>query len=46
MAERVRAEPAEGRQVVVTVLGTSEALKRVDLDEVEQSGGVSSPATR
>ena len=32
----------EGRQVVVTVLGTSEAaLKRADPDEIEQSGGVS-----
>lgn len=42
VVERVRAELAEGRQVVVTVLGTSEAaLKRADLDEVEQSGGVS-----
>ena len=38
---RVRSEIAEGRQVVVTVLGTAEAaLKRADLDEVEQSGGV------
>ena len=42
VVERTRAEIAEGRQVVVTVLGTSEAaLKRADADEVEQSGGVS-----
>ena len=42
VVERTRAELAQGRQVVVTVLGTSEAaLKRADLDEVEQSGGVS-----
>lgn len=39
---RVRAELAQGRQVVVTTLGTSEAaLKRADPDEVELSGGVS-----
>ena len=39
---RVRAELHQGRQVVVTVLGTSEAaLKRADPDEIEQSGGVS-----
>ena len=39
---RVRSELAEGRQVVVTVLGTAEAaLKRADPDEVEISGGVS-----
>ncbi len=39
---RVRAELAQGRQVVVTTLGTSEAaLKRADADEVELSGGVS-----
>ncbi len=39
---RVRAELAQGRQVVVSVLGTSEAaLMRADPDEVEQSGGVS-----
>jgi hypothetical protein len=42
VVDRVRAELAEGRQVVVTVLGTSEAaLKRADPDEIEQSGGVS-----
>jgi len=39
---RVRSELAEGKQVVVTVLGTAEAaLKRADPDEVEISGGVS-----
>jgi len=39
---RVRSELAKGQQVVVTVLGTSEAaLKRADPDEVEVSGGVS-----
>jgi len=39
---RVRQELAQGRQVVVSVLGTSEAaLKRADAEEVEASGGVS-----
>ena len=39
---RIREELAEGRQVVVSVLGTGEAsLNRSDIDDVEESGGVS-----
>lgn len=40
--ERTEKELAAGRQVVLSVLGTSEAaLKRADDDEIEESGGVS-----